>query len=67
MKAKKEVLDIFQSFQVGVERLINKLLNYLRTDNGGEYCSNSFKDYCNKFDIKHKKNFPGIPQQNVTA
>ena len=36
-------------------------------DNGGEYFSNSFKDYCNRFGIKHEKTVPGTPQQNGTA
>jgi len=30
------------------------LLKCLRTDNGGEYYSNAFKNYCNKFGIKHE-------------
>ena len=34
------------------------------TDNGGEYCSNAFKEYCNRFGIKHEKTMPGTPQQN---
>ena len=49
MKSKSEVFRIFQKFHVVVERETNKLLKYLRTDNGGEYCSNEFKEYCNKF------------------
>ena len=64
MKGKDEVFEIFQKFHVGFERDTNKLLKCFRTDNGGEYCSNAFKDYCNKFGIKHEKIVLGNPQQN---
>ena len=64
MKSKSEVFGIFQKFHVVVERRTNKLLKCLRTDNGGEYCSNAFKEYCNRFGIKHEKTVPGTPQQN---
>lgn len=64
MKNKSEVFGRFQKFHVGVEKETNKLLKCLRTDNGGEYCSNAFKEYCNRFGIKHVKTVPGTPQQN---
>lgn len=67
IKSKGEVFEIFQKFHVVVERETNKLLKCLRTDNGGEYCSNAFKDYCNKFGIKHEKIVPSTPQQNGVA
>ena len=67
MKNKSEVFGIFQKFHVAVERETNKLLKYLRTDNGGEYCLNALKEYCNKFGIKHEKTVPGTPQQNGVA
>jgi len=64
MKNKGEVFEIFENFHVFVGREIKKLLKCLRTYNGGEYFSNSFKDYCNRFGIKHEKIVPGTPQQN---
>eukprot|EP00253_Pinus_taeda_P032549 PITA_32549 len=45
----------------------NKLLKCLRIDNGGEYCSNAFKEYCNRLGIKHEKPMPGTPQRNGVA
>ena len=66
MKKKGEVFEIFQNFHVVIGRKTNKLLKCLRRDNGGEYCSNAFKDYCNRFGIKHQKIVPGTPQQNGT-
>ena len=62
MKGKDEVFEIFQKFHVGVERETNKLLKCLSTNNGGDYCSNAFKEYCNKFGIKHENIFPDTPQ-----
>ena len=67
MKKKGEVFEIFQNFHVVVERETNKLLKCLRTKSGGEYCSNAFKNYCNRFGIKHQKTIPDTPQKNGTA
>ena len=67
MKSKSEVFGIFQKFHVVVERETNKLLKCLRKNNGGEYCSNAFKEYCNRFGIKHEKAVLGTPQQNGVA
>ena len=62
MKSKGEVFEIFQQFHVVVERETNKLLKCLRRNNGGEYCSNAFKYYFNRFGIKHEETVPRIPQ-----
>ena len=67
MKTKGEVFEIFQKFHVVVERETNELLKCLRTDNGGEFCANEFKDYCNRFGIRHEKIVPSTPQQNGTT
>eukprot|EP00253_Pinus_taeda_P004835 PITA_04835 len=67
MKNISEVFGIFQKFHVVVERETNELLKCLRTDNGGEYCSDAFKEYCNRFGIKHEKTMPGTAQQNGDA
>ena len=67
MKGKDEVFKIFQKFYVGVERETNKLLKFLRTNTDGEYCSNAFKGYCNRFSIKNEKTILDTPQQNGTA
>ena len=64
MKNKSEVFGIFQKFHVVIERETNKLLKCLRIDNGGEDCSNAFKEYCNRFGIKHEKTVLSTAQQN---
>jgi hypothetical protein len=47
-----------------VEREKGKSLKCLRTDNGGEYTSNEFENYCSKYGIRHEKTVPGTPQHN---
>jgi len=64
IKSKDKVLDTFQKFHMVVERETNKLLRCNITDNGGEYFSKSFEEYCSKHGIKHVKTFMGTPQQN---
>jgi len=67
MKSKGEVFEIFQKFHVFVERETNNLLKCLRTNNGGEYCSNAFKNYCNMVGINHEKTIHLTPQQSGIA
>jgi transposase InsO family protein len=47
-----------------VERETSKLLRCNITDNGGDYLSKSFEEYCSKHGIKHVKTFMCTPQQN---
>jgi transposase InsO family protein len=39
-------------------------LKALRSDNGGEYISNEFKDFCSKEGIQRELIAPHNPQQN---
>jgi transposase InsO family protein len=41
-----------------------KLLKCLRSDNGGEYCSKEFHDYCSYHGTRRQKTVPGRPQEN---
>ena len=50
-----------------VERETRNPLKRLRTDNGGEYISKKFKEYCSKHRIKHEKTVPCTPQHNGVA
>uniref|UniRef100_A0A2N9IRB9 Integrase catalytic domain-containing protein n=1 Tax=Fagus sylvatica TaxID=28930 RepID=A0A2N9IRB9_FAGSY len=50
-----------------VEREKGKSLKCLRTDNGGEYTSNEFENYCSEYGIRHEKTVPGTPQHNGVA
>lgn len=67
MKNKSDVFEIFKRFHAMVERQTGKLLKCLRSDNGGEYCSWEFKDYCSKHGIRHEKTVPYTPQHNGVA
>jgi len=44
--------------------LTSRKIKVLRSDNGGEYTSNAFKELCAKEGIKRKLNTPYNPQQN---
>ena len=51
-----------------VERETEKPLKALLIDNGGEYISQEFKDYCSKHGIRHEiKTIPSTPQDNGVA
>lgn len=45
-----------------VEREIEKTLKCLKSDDGEEYCINEFVKYYRKYEIRHKKAIPQIPQ-----
>ena len=64
IKREDKVLRTLQKFHMVVERETNKLLRCNITDNGGEYFSKSFEEYCSKHGIKHVKPFSCTPQQN---
>ncbi|KAM1670675.1 hypothetical protein ACFX2K_044618 [Malus domestica] len=64
LKSKDQVIQTFQEFHAMVEREIGKPLKCLRSDNGGEYTSHQFREYCVKHGIRHEKTVPGTPQHN---
>lgn len=43
---KAEVFDKFKKFKEIVEREIGVKIKILRTDRGGEFCSNEFRKFC---------------------
>jgi hypothetical protein len=45
-----------------VENEIGKRLKWLKSDNGGEYCSKDFDDYCSYHGIHREKTVLGTPQ-----
>ena len=64
LKAKYQVYQFFQKFHALVERETGKFLKCLRTDNGGEYTSKEFRNYCSAHGIRHEKTIPATPQHN---
>ncbi|CAA0836973.1 Unknown protein [Striga hermonthica] len=67
LRTKDEVFKYFKRFHAMVERQTGKPLKCLRSDNGGEYSSHEFKNYCADHGIRHEKTVPGTPQHNGVA
>ena len=64
IKRKSEVLEKLKEFVNCVTNLTGKSIKVLRTDNGGEYCSNEFKSYLKEKGISHQLTMPYSPVQN---
>jgi transposase InsO family protein len=67
MKTKDEVFIRFQEFKAQVENQTRKRIKVLRSDNGGEYSSNDFKDFCKEAGIMRELTVSYNPQQNGAA
>jgi transposase InsO family protein len=46
LKTKSEVFKRFQEFKALVENQTRRKIKVLRSDNGGEYTSTEFKNFC---------------------
>eukprot|EP00253_Pinus_taeda_P032069 PITA_32069 len=64
---KSETYSKFCEFKVLVEKELRKKVKALRSDNGGEYISDEFKDFCNAEGIRRELIAPHNPQQNGVA
>jgi hypothetical protein len=60
MKKKDEVLSRFVEFKALVENQTSNKIKAFRSDNKGEYISNTFKDLCAKEGIKRELTAPII-------
>jgi hypothetical protein len=67
LKSKDEVTECFIKFKNFVENQVEKKIKILRTDNGGEYCSNYLNSYLEKAGIQHQLTAPYTPEQNGVA
>ena len=67
LHTKSQVFRYFHKFHAMVEREKGNHLKKIRTDNGGEYISKGFKEYCSKYGIRHEKTIPSTPQDNGVA
>ena len=63
LKKKDEVFKWFRSFKSFVENQRGKKIKILRTDNGPEYESNEFNDFCKDIGIKRQTIVPYTPEQ----
>ena len=66
-KRSEEVFLRFQEFKALVENQTGKKIKVLRSDNGGEYTSHVFDEYCRQEGIKRQLIVPYTPQQNGVA
>ena len=64
LKNKFEVFDRIKEFKALVENMIEKKIKVLRTDNGEEFCSKEFEEFCRKCGIAWQKTNPYTPEQN---
>ena len=62
LKAKNETFNKFQEFKALIENQIGKHVRALRTDNGGEFESHQFDDFCQEEGIRRQLVIPYNPQ-----
>ena len=67
LQTKDEVFQHFKEWQAEVESFTGHKVKTLRTDNGGEYTSNSFQAYLKTCGIRHELTIPKTPEQNGVA
>jgi hypothetical protein len=61
IRQKSDVFDTFKKWKDLVENETGKSLKFLKSDNGGEYCSKEFDDYCSYHGIHREKTIPRTP------
>ncbi|KAE8726848.1 hypothetical protein F3Y22_tig00005974pilonHSYRG00145 [Hibiscus syriacus] len=67
IKKKPDVVSTFKNFKARVELDSRNKIKCFRTDNGGEYTSEEFDDFCRKEGIKRQFTVADTPQQNGVA
>ena len=67
LKKKADVFNVFKQFKTMVEKKTSKSIKCLRTDNGGEFTSLEFEQFCKDEGIFRHKNAVYTPQQNGVA
>jgi transposase InsO family protein len=67
MQKKDQTFSKLCEFKALVEKESGKKVKDLRGDNGGEYISSEFKDFCSKEGIRRELIAPHNPQQNGVA
>ncbi|KAK8940855.1 hypothetical protein KSP39_PZI009825 [Platanthera zijinensis] len=64
---KSEAFRLFVEFKELVEGRLNLKIKKLRTDNGGEFVSSEFSNFCRKHGIQRELTCAHTPQQNGVA
>ena len=63
MKKKDELFEKLKEFKALIEKLSEKNIKILRSDNEGEFTSTKFKDFCKEVGIKRDLTTPYNPQK----
>jgi transposase InsO family protein len=64
LKKKSKAFECFRVFKELVENETDLKIKCLRSDNGGEFTSNEFRDFCEEQGIKRQFSTTRTPQQN---
>ena len=64
---KSQVFEKFKEFKAIVENETGCQIQTLRSDNGGEYTSKAFKDFCRDHGIQRQLSTPYTLHQNGVA
>jgi len=67
LRHKSEVFDKFKEYSAHVKNMFETPVKILRSDNGGEYISEAFREYLKMTGISHQTTVPYSPQQNGVA
>jgi hypothetical protein len=67
LKSKDEVFSKFKEFKALIENISERKIKILRSNNGGEYTSKEFVNYCKDVGIKRELTTPYNPQKNGVA
>jgi transposase InsO family protein len=67
LKQKSEVFGAFKKFKAFVEKQSGQEIKALRSDRGGEFTSNEFKEFCETNGIRRPLTVSRSPQQNGVA
>ena len=62
LKTKDEVQDYFKNWKTLIENQTGKKIKRFKTDNGLEFCSDFFTNYCRKAGIARHKTVVKTPQ-----
>ncbi|GJZ22920.1 retrovirus-related pol polyprotein from transposon TNT 1-94 [Tanacetum coccineum] len=64
LRSKDETPTIFIKFLEQIQVSLNKIVRFIRTDNGTEFVNKTLYDHYEKVGIFHQKTVPRTPQQN---
>ena len=64
LSKKSDVFQYFQFFVAEAHNLSKNKIQFIRTDGGGEFCSNSMKQFLQKNGISHQLTMPYSHEQN---